>query len=111
MNTVELFDALTERLADILAANLEYTDKTGYGDREQSAAGVARVVRITETLEPTYEDPVARSLEIGYIDQAGQERTHYLWEVSVAELLHGTGVHVPGHKLTWTLTAEGGSAA
>lgn len=101
--TAELFDALTGRLTEIFESDAEYAAKTGYGDQEKLAAGVSRVVKIVEALQPTYEDPAARSLEITYLDRDEKERVHYLWEITLEELLRGSGARVPDYELTWTM--------
>lgn len=103
--TAELFDALTEMLAVIFEKNLRYA-RADAPIREQYLAGVSRVLKVTEALEPTYENRAARALEITYLDRDGVERIHYLWEITLWELLRGKDVRVPDHKLTWTLEAS-----
>ncbi|MGW4125074.1 hypothetical protein [Nocardia sp. NPDC004711] len=108
--TTEFFDALTAVLAADLRSGLEYAIKSGSGDWERFAAGVGRIISVTESLEPEYEKPAARAVEIAYLDRAGGERFHYLCDITVEELMRGTGVRVPDHKLAWTLAAEGDPA-
>lgn len=102
--TAELLDAVTEMLAEIFARNLDYT--TYPPEREWYEAGVSRLLRVTEVLAPLYDDPTARAVEFVYLDRAGVERQHRLSGVSLEELMRDSGVRVPEHQLTWTVSRD-----
>jgi len=103
--TTELLEAITERLAEIFASDHKSTS-TDAPIYEQYAAGVSHVLKVTETLKPTYENPAARCLEFAYLDAAGGERMFCLWEITLDELLRDKAVRVPAHELSWSWTSR-----